>query len=190
MLESLRMFLVFFKRSFHDPSFTIDNIVPLFIFLPLYFIIKECASFNLYYRKEDTGDKKSLITFLDEKSRFTSRGFDYSVIAILGPQSSGKSMYLLLLLYGKQGFRHHSTLSHDLDRHSAESFIWDKVWRDGCPEWAAADDPRCVDGRLSRRRARHPRHGRRGHWRQGEGRGWCMCSSLLLVFFYFIHYFI
>lgn len=44
-----------------------------------------------YHSKEDKEDKKSLITFLDEKSNFTSRGFDYSVVAILGPQSSGKS---------------------------------------------------------------------------------------------------
>jgi hypothetical protein len=51
------------------------------------------------FAKEDKGDKKSLITFLDEKSQFTSRGFDYSVVAILGPQSSGKST-LLNLLFG------------------------------------------------------------------------------------------
>jgi len=51
------------------------------------------------FAKEDKEDKKSLITFLDEKSQFTSRGFDYSVVAILGPQSSGKST-LLNLLFG------------------------------------------------------------------------------------------
>jgi GTPase Era involved in 16S rRNA processing len=40
-----------------------------------------------------------LVTFLDEKSKFKSKGFDYSVVAILGPQSSGKST-LLNLLFG------------------------------------------------------------------------------------------
>lgn len=51
------------------------------------------------FAKEDKDDKQSLISFLNEKSNFTARGFDYSVVAILGPQSSGKST-LLNLLFG------------------------------------------------------------------------------------------
>jgi len=41
------------------------------------------------------GNQRSLVTYIEERSNFTSKGTDYSVIAILGPQSSGKSKYTL-----------------------------------------------------------------------------------------------
>ncbi|GAM25534.1 hypothetical protein SAMD00019534_087090 [Acytostelium subglobosum LB1] len=51
--------------------------------------------------KEETDNKKSFLSCLSERNDFLKSGFDYSVIAILGPQSSGKSTLLNLLFKTK-----------------------------------------------------------------------------------------
>ncbi|KAF2078413.1 hypothetical protein CYY_000280 [Polysphondylium violaceum] len=47
--------------------------------------------------KETDNEKKSFLSTISKREDFLTKGFDYSVISILGPQSSGKSTLLNLL---------------------------------------------------------------------------------------------
>ncbi|KYR00022.1 hypothetical protein DLAC_03519 [Tieghemostelium lacteum] len=52
-------------------------------------------------KEKDNDQKKTFLSHLSDKSDFLTKGFDYSVISILGPQSSGKSTLLNLLFNTK-----------------------------------------------------------------------------------------
>ena len=37
-------------------------------------------------------NQRSLVSYIEERANFVAKGTDYSIVAILGPQSSGKSV--------------------------------------------------------------------------------------------------
>eukprot|EP01132_Coremiostelium_polycephalum_P005721 gene5721-7116_t len=52
-------------------------------------------------KEQNETTKKSFLSCLSDRTDFLTKGFDYSVIAILGPQSSGKSTLLNILFNTK-----------------------------------------------------------------------------------------
>ena len=57
---------------------------------------KKFAYFFSYWHQslEDTPERPALSTFLQDKHDFLNKGYDYSVVGILGSQSGGKSNFL------------------------------------------------------------------------------------------------
>ncbi|EFA78113.1 hypothetical protein PPL_08761 [Heterostelium album PN500] len=92
--------------------------------------------------KEENDQKKSFLSCLSERADFLTRGFDYSVIAILGPQSSGKSTLLNLLFNTK-----FAVMDSVSGRRQTTQGVWMGIANMNSPETYLILDVEGTDGR-------------------------------------------
>eukprot|EP01133_Synstelium_polycarpum_P007405 gene7405-8657_t len=92
--------------------------------------------------KEENDQKKSFLSCLSERSDFLTKGFDYSVIAILGPQSSGKSTLLNILFNTK-----FAVMDSVTGRKQTTQGVWMGIANVDSPETYLILDVEGTDGR-------------------------------------------
>lgn len=111
---------------------------------------------TLLGREDAKGGQRSLAAYIEERANFISKGTDYSIVAILGPQSSGKSEYidvysvpkstsgtLLNLLFGTR----FDVMDAEIGRQQTTQGVWMGVARVESPETILIMDVEGTDGR-------------------------------------------
>ncbi|EGG17413.1 hypothetical protein DFA_08408 [Cavenderia fasciculata] len=91
---------------------------------------------------EENDNKKSFLSCLSSKTDFLEKGFDYSVIAILGPQSSGKSTLLNILFNTK-----FAVMDSHTGRKQTTQGVWMGIANVESPETFLILDVEGTDGR-------------------------------------------